>query len=249
LPAHAPPERIDRTPPRITPPRPPKPGRMQVRGRQPVRYETAESEATLRQNLVDPTGRSATEIRREKEDARRAPFIPPLRNIDDVLGILGDLAMSEKIYRERQELEAAGKPVPPRSSGMDDDGWRPPPKPKAPAPKPPPRPAESSTPRPPPRKPNAPPPRPPNAAPPRPPPRPPARGGSGHDDEDEDLPPSPPQPRSPPPGSPVNRSPKAAMGGGGYSGGVGLDDMFGGGPKEDRPRIGKRTVKKSDDAG
>lgn len=68
-----------------------------------------------------------------------------------------------------------------------------------------------------------------------------------------DLPPSPPDPpaqRQPASSAPVNRSPRGALSGP-YSGGVGLDDMFGGGPKEDRPRIGKRTVKKSDgdDAG
>jgi hypothetical protein len=214
--------------------------------------------------MVDRTGRSATEIRREKEASAKGPVLPPKRTFDDILRMLGDLDAGAKVYQDRlveiERAKKAGRPLPPSDAGYYDRPDPPralpkviksptPPSPE-PAPRPAPRPpaAASAPPRPPPTGAAghgaAPRPAQPAAAPRPPMPRPPPPAGRPvaarppDDDEDMDLPPSPPAKAD----APVNRSPRAAMAG---ASGPNLDDLFGGGPQEGRVKIGKRTRPKA----
>jgi hypothetical protein len=86
----------------------------------------------VKRRLTDATGRSATEIRKEREEWRekaKGPAAPPpLRGYDDILAILGDLKAS-------QELHEAGV----RGTTSADIVDTPPPRPK-PRPSPPPQP-------------------------------------------------------------------------------------------------------------
>jgi hypothetical protein len=114
----------------------------------------APEQANVRHKLVGRDGRSAAEIRAERERDRKAagPSEPPrLRNIDEILGILGDLAASEEIYRERKARMDAGLPVdhlpePPVPAVQQDT--RPPPAPRRPAPPPAPPPEPEPAPEP-----------------------------------------------------------------------------------------------------
>jgi hypothetical protein len=198
----APSAAVDRAPPR-PPPAPPRP--PAVPGRLPPPPAGAARPAAPpppppaaegpRAGLVDRTGRSATEVRREKELAKQKPHahLPPRRSLDDVLGMLGDLDAGARLYQEKmaeaERAKKAGKSLPSTDGGFYDrpDPPRPlpkvvspakasaaPPRPPTPAASAPPRPA-AAPPRPPtpaaPPRPPAPPPRPPAAAaaPPRPP--------------------------------------------------------------------------------
>ncbi len=86
---------IDRRPPRV--PHTPKKrgGRLRVGPANAAPRET---------KVVDSSGRSATEVRSEREEWRKdakGPKAPPkLRGIDDVLAVLGDLAASQKLYEQ-----------------------------------------------------------------------------------------------------------------------------------------------------
>ncbi len=143
---------VDRRPPRVAHnPKNPA-GRMRVG---PVNAAPRETK------VVDSSGRTATEVRQEREqwrsEAKGPSAPPPLRGYDDVLAILGDLAASEKLYQQ-------GVKGPMNTDVVDT----PRPKPKAIASPPPREPAPQPAPRP------APPP--PQAAPPvdRTPPKPPS---------------------------------------------------------------------------
>jgi hypothetical protein len=195
---------VDRTPPRPAPPRPPGvPGRVPVapptpRAAPPVQYPPAAEGP--RAGLVDRSGRSATEVRREKEQAKQGPFFPPKRSFDDILQMLGELDVGSKIYKEKlaeaERAKKAGKSMPASEGGYYDRAEPPRPMPKVVSParsaapaqpaRPPQAPQPARPPAPAPRPPTAaaPPPRPPTAPaapPPRPaavPPRPPPPGGA-----------------------------------------------------------------------
>lgn len=146
---------IDRRPPIVPHPN----QRRQPVGR--MRAEPQRPKANVQHRLTDGTGRSATEIRKEKEKWReesKGPAAPPpLRGYDDILALMGDLRASQELY----EQGVTGT----TSADIVDT---PPPRPK-PRPSPPPKPRP------------APPPQ--QAAPPKPEPpinrSPSGRGGSG----------------------------------------------------------------------
>lgn len=130
---------IDRRPPRV--PHNPKTrtGRMRA---------TPQKAPPPKTRVVDSSGRTASEVRQEREQWRseakgpKAP--PPLRNYDDVLSILGDLAMSQKLHDEgvrgRTDTDIVEAPRPKPKAYA-----KPPPQPApqpAPAPRPPPQQAQ-----------------------------------------------------------------------------------------------------------
>ena len=99
-PVAAPP--IDRRPPRIA--HNPKGSRRT--GRVPVRREGPQGEGT------QPVS-TAAEIRAAKEAARKAsePEAPPqLRNIDNILGVFGDLAAAQQVFEENEARAKSGQP-------------------------------------------------------------------------------------------------------------------------------------------
>ncbi len=120
--AAAPP--IDRRPPRIAH----TPSGARSTGRVPVRRGGPDGDKTQR--------RTAAEIRAEKEAARKAiePEAPPqLRNLDNILGVFGDLAAAQNVFEENEARAKAGKPP------LEEPSYTPEPRPA-------PRPARSEEP-------------------------------------------------------------------------------------------------------
>ena len=98
--AAAPP--IDRRPPRIAH----NPQGSRRTGRVPVRRKGPQGEDT------QPVS-SAAEIRAAKEAARKAsePEAPPdLRNLDNILGVFGDLAAAQQVFDENEQRVKSGQP-------------------------------------------------------------------------------------------------------------------------------------------
>ena len=110
---------IDRRPPRIAH----TPSGTRSTGRVPVRRGGPDHEGAQR--------RSAAQIRAEKEAARKAiePEAPPqLRNLDNILGVFGDLAAAQQVFDENEARAKAGKPP------LEEPSYTPEPRP-APRPK------------------------------------------------------------------------------------------------------------------
>jgi hypothetical protein len=94
----APVQPIDRRPPLI---------RNAHLGEGAAAAEPRGPEPTVRQRLVDPTGRSAEEVRREREAARAGgPTAPPARSFDDVMSLMSQLRASEELYLQGLKEEA-----------------------------------------------------------------------------------------------------------------------------------------------
>lgn len=149
--AEAPP-RVDRRPPIV----PHQPGRKRPAGRMSVGPAREVPQANVRHRLTDGDGRSATEIRQEREKWReqsKGPAAPPkLRNYDDVLAILGDLKASQELHEAgvRGTTDAdivdtpPPRPKPQRVAPPPPQETAPPPRPQ-----PPPRPTPAPQPAPP----------------------------------------------------------------------------------------------------
>jgi len=124
---------VDRRPPRLPNPN----ERRKPVGRMKAAPQRSR-QANVHHRLTDNTGRSATEIRQEKEawreKAKGPAAPPPLRGYDDILSLLGDLKAS-------QELHEAGI----TGSSNTDVVSTPTPRPK-PRPSPPPQPRPSPPP-------------------------------------------------------------------------------------------------------
>ncbi len=138
---------VDRRPPRL-----PNPGRKSPSGRMSVgresarggaiNFESAPAAAVPTRQLVNAEGRTAAEVRAEKTKEREAigpAKPPPLRNLDEILGIMGDLSVSESVYRQhrtRIDAGASTHDLPPVPVPDVPKKYVPPPKARQPAPPP-----------------------------------------------------------------------------------------------------------------